>query len=77
MIGQSHDYKRNGTTTRFAARDVATGAVTGQHFQRRRRIEFLAVMNRALAQHPGRRDLVQRQPSIMAPQVKLDVGDKH
>ena len=28
MIGQSHDYKRNGTTTLFAALEVATGQVT-------------------------------------------------
>jgi transposase len=25
LVGQSHDYKRNGTTTLFAARDVTTG----------------------------------------------------
>jgi hypothetical protein len=35
MIGQSHDYKRNGTTTLFAALDVATGHVTGRHYKRR------------------------------------------
>ena len=41
MIGQSHDYKRNGTTTLFAALEVATGQVTGRHYKRRRRLEFL------------------------------------
>jgi hypothetical protein len=46
MIGQSHDYKRHGTTTLFAAIDVASGAVVGRHYKRRRRIEFLDFMNR-------------------------------
>jgi len=46
LTGQSHDYKRRGTTTLFAAFDVATGKVTGRHYKRRRRIEFLDFMNR-------------------------------
>jgi len=45
MTGQSHDYKRHGTTTLFAALDVATGKVIGRHYKRRRRIEFLDFMN--------------------------------
>ena len=32
MTGQSHDYKRHGTTTLFAALEVATGKVTGKHY---------------------------------------------
>ena len=31
MTGQSHDYKRHGTTTLFAALEVATGKGTGRH----------------------------------------------
>jgi len=54
MIGQSHDYKRNGTTTLFAALNVGTGEVTGQHRKRRRRVEFLDFMNRMVAQHEGK-----------------------
>ena len=54
MIGQSHDYKRNGTTTLFAALNVGTGEVTGQHHKRRHRVEFLDFMNRVLAQHDGK-----------------------
>src|SRR6201992_2748104 len=54
LIGQSHDYKRNGTTTLFAALNVGTGEVTGQHHKRRRRIEFLDFMNRVVAQHDGK-----------------------
>ncbi len=41
MTGQSHDDKRHGTTTLFAALEVAAGKVTGQHYKRRRRVEFL------------------------------------
>jgi transposase len=53
MIGQSHDYKRNGTTTLFAALEVATGQVTGRHYKRRRRLEFLDFMNRMVKQYQG------------------------
>ncbi len=35
-----HDYKRNGTTSLFAALDVATGKVIGQCYQRHRSAEF-------------------------------------
>jgi transposase len=38
----------------FAAFDIATGKVSGRHYSRRRRVEFLDFMNRLLAQHPGR-----------------------
>lgn len=54
MIGQSHDYKRNGTTTLFAALNVGTGHVTGRHYKRRRRLEFLDFMNRVVKQHQGK-----------------------
>jgi transposase len=37
----THDYKRNGTTTLFAALDVLTGAVIGQCLPRHRHDEFL------------------------------------
>jgi transposase len=54
LTGQSHHYKRHGTTTLFAAFDVATGKVTGRHYKRRRRIEFLDFMNRIVKANPGR-----------------------
>ena len=54
MIGQSHDYKRHGTTTLFAALEVATGKVTGRHDRRRLRVEFLDFMNRVVADYPDR-----------------------
>ena len=37
----THDYKRNGTTTLFAALDVATGKVIGQCMKRHRHQEWL------------------------------------
>ncbi len=54
LTGQSHQYKRHGTTTLFAAFDVASGKVSGRHYKRRRRIEFLDFMNRIVAEYRGR-----------------------
>src|SRR6201999_2679028 len=53
LTGQSHDYKRHGTTTLFAAFEVATGKVTGTHKKRRRRQEFLAFMDEIVAIYPN------------------------
>jgi transposase len=46
----THDYKRNGTTTLFAALDVATGRVIGQCMKRHRHqewLKFLRAIDRA------------------------------
>jgi len=51
--GFSHCYKRNGTTTLFAALDVLTGEVKAGHYKRRRRREFLDFMNDVVAEHAG------------------------
>jgi transposase len=51
MIGQSHDYKRHGTSTLFAALNVSTGQITGRHYKRRRRVEFRDFMNRIVRQY--------------------------
>jgi transposase len=40
----THDYKRNGTTTLFAALDVLTGTVIGQCLPRHRHEEFLTFL---------------------------------
>ena len=53
LTGHSHDYKRNGTSTLFAAFEVATGKVTAAHKTRRRRIEFLDFMNQIVAAYPA------------------------
>ena len=54
LTGQSHDYKRHGTTTLFAALEVATGKVLAAHSKRRRRVEFLGFMNSVVATFPNR-----------------------
>src|SRR3974390_2962406 len=54
LTGQSHDYKRHGTTTLFAALEVASGQIIAEHSKRRRRVEFLGFMNRLVAAFPGR-----------------------
>lgn len=43
--GVTHDYVRHGTTTLFAALDVASGEVIAQCKQRHRHQEFLAFLN--------------------------------
>jgi len=55
LTGHSHDYKRNGTTTLFAAFDVTTGKVIAKHEKRRRRKEFLAFMDEVVAAYPNTR----------------------
>ena len=52
MRGFSHEYKRHGTTTLFAALEVATGLAHIRHYRRRRRREFLDFMNRIVAHYP-------------------------
>ncbi len=52
LTGQSHNYRRHGTTTLFAALDIATGEVTGKQYPRRRREEFLDFMNVIVAANP-------------------------
>src|SRR5215207_3463192 len=54
LTGHSHDYTRHGTTTLFAALNVATGEVRAGHYRRRRRVEFLDFMNKIVADHPDR-----------------------
>jgi transposase len=54
LTGFSHEYRRHGTTTLFAALNVATGLVKGGHFNRRRRREFLQFMNEVVADYPAK-----------------------
>ena len=55
LTGHSHDYKRHGTTTLFAAFEVATGKVKAAHKKRRRRKEFLQFMDEIVAAYPKKR----------------------
>ena len=50
----THDYKRNGTTTLFAALDVLTGSVIGQCLPRHRHVEFLKFLRTIDRQVPKR-----------------------
>jgi len=54
LRGFSHEYKRHGTTTLFAALEVATGMVKVEHYHRRRRREFLDFMNQVVAHYPDK-----------------------
>ena len=49
----THDYKRNGTTTLFAALELAQGKVVGNCYQRHRHQEFLKFLRRLDGAFPG------------------------
>ena len=49
---QTHDYVRHGTTTLFAALEVATGKVTDACYPRHRHQEFLRFLKKVAAAHP-------------------------
>ena len=50
----THDYVRHGTTTLFAALEVATGKVTDACFDRHRHQEFLQFLRRVAKTYPRR-----------------------
>lgn len=50
----THDYKRNGTTSLYAAREIATGEVTGACYPQHRHQEFLAFLNQIVRAYPRR-----------------------
>jgi transposase len=49
----THDYKRHGTTTLFAALNVLDGSVIGRCMQRHRHQEFIRFLNHVEAQVPA------------------------
>jgi len=49
----THDYKRHGTTTLFAALEVLQGRVIGQCYERHRHQEFLKFLRRLDEEFPG------------------------
>ena len=51
----THDYKRHGTTTLFAALDILEGKVIGRCMQRHRHQEFIRFLNAIEAQVPARK----------------------
>jgi transposase/DNA-binding CsgD family transcriptional regulator len=53
----THDYKRHGTTTLFAALEVLQGRVIGQCYERHRHQEFLKFLRRLDQKFPGKTPL--------------------
>ena len=53
----THDYKRNGTTTLFAALSLLDGKVIGQCHSRHRHQEFLKFLRRLDREFPGKQEL--------------------
>ena len=49
----THDYKRHGTTTLFAALDVLEGRIIGRCMQRHRHQEFIRFLNAVEAEVPA------------------------
>lgn len=54
---RTHDYMRHGTTTLFAALDIATGEVIGQTHRRHRSTEFLQFLRTIEANVPAELDI--------------------
>jgi transposase len=54
---RSHDYKRHGTTSLFAALDVATGRVIGKCYGRHRAVEFRKFLDEIEAAVPTNLDV--------------------
>jgi transposase len=50
----THDYIRHGTTTLFAALEIATGKVTDACYPKHRHQEFLRFLKKVAAAYPGR-----------------------
>jgi hypothetical protein len=48
----THDYKRNGTTTLFAALEAATGTVVNHCYDRHGKAEFLDFMKKVAKAYP-------------------------
>jgi len=49
---QTHDYKRNGTTTLFAALEIATGKVTDRCYAQHTHLQFLDFLKLVAKTHP-------------------------
>ena len=55
--GVTHDYERHGTTTLFAALDIANGAVLGECKRRHRHQEYLQFLNHVDNNVPAKLDI--------------------
>jgi transposase len=69
----SHDYKRNGTTSLFAALDVASGKVIGSLHARHRAIEFKKFLDRLDQEVPAELEvhlILDNYATHKTPQIK-------
>ena len=70
----THDYKRNGTTTLFAALDVLHGKVIGDCYKRHRHQEFVKFLRRIDREFPGSTPLhmvIDNYGTHKTPEVQL------
>ena len=70
----THDYKRNGTITLFAALNVLDGTIIGRNMQRHRHQEFIQFLNAIEAQVPARKEIhaiVDNYATHMHPKVRM------
>ena len=63
----THDYKRNGTTTLFAAIELLEGKVIGQCYERHRHQEFLRFLRRLDQEFPGKTPLDRKRQANRSP----------
>ena len=71
--GYTHDYIRHGTTTLFAALDIATGKVIGRCHRRHRHQEFLAflrIIDRETPPDPAIHPVMDNHPTHKHPRVR-------
>ena len=70
----THDYKRNGTTTLFAALELLHGKVIGDCYKRHRHQEFVKFLRRLDREFPGKTPLhlvLDNYGTHKTPEVKL------
>jgi len=70
----THDYKRNGTTTLFAALDVLEGEVIGRCMQRHRHQEFIRFLNAVETGSAGRQGRPRHPRQLRQPQAPEGQG---
>ena len=71
----THDYKRHGTTTLFAALNILDGTVIGRNMQRHRHQEFIRFLNTIEAQVPVRKSDPCRRRQLCHPQTPARCAD--
>jgi transposase len=73
----THDYKRHGTTTLFAALNVLDGKVIGQCMSRHRHHEFIRFLNKINRQTPAEREvhlILDNYATHKHPKVRVWLG---